>query len=206
MQGGINATRMELLRHRRRLALARRGHHLLKGKQDELLRRFLARLEAYLRARRDLDEAMGALADRSRALRTEVSGETIRIAAWPPASPAVLEQRPSQVLNIQVPVRELRRGAPAPSYAPDQLPAAYDQLAALWMEVLPLMVEVANLESLLTILAEEIERTRRRVNALEHKLIPGLEEGIKSITFRLAEAEMGNLTRLMRVKEIVRGS
>jgi len=197
---------MELLRHRRRLTLARRGHHLLKGKQDELLRRFLAILEAYMKARSLLNDAVAEVARKSREVRTEAAADTVGAASWPPPPPATVEERVAGILNVKIPARELHLPATMPSYAPTQLPAAFDELSLLWKEVVPQMAEVSNLESTLLLLAEEIERTRRRVNALEYKLIPGLEWGIKTITFRLAEAELGNLTRLMRVKDIVRRS
>ncbi len=206
LPGGVNATRMELLRLRRRLALARRGHHLLKGKQDELLRRFLRLLEDYMRAREELEELMRELSSRSREAQAEAQADTLRTAAWPPPPPAELEERSTQILNLAVPVREAHvPGRPA-SYGPTQLPSSYDDLILLWRKSLPRMVSLSNVEVALLSLSDEIERTRRRVNALEYKLIPGLEDGIRTIAFRLAEVELGNLTRLMRVKEIVRGS
>lgn len=204
--GGVNATRMELLRLRRRLTLARRGHHLLKGKQDELLRRFLHLLEQYMRSRSELAGVMSELAARSQEVQAEVQADTLRTASWPPPPSAQLVERAAQILNMAVPVREAHLPGRPPSYGPTQLPASFDELSLLWKKSLPLMVDLSNKEISLVMLADEVERTRRRVNALEFKLIPGLEEGIKTITFRLAEVELGNLTRLMRVKEIVRGS
>jgi V/A-type H+-transporting ATPase subunit D len=197
---------MELLRLRRRLALARRGHLLLKGKQDELLRRFLLLLGEYLRGRRDLHRVMEGLARKTGEVRGEVSRERIRVAAWPPPPEAVLTSRSARILNLQVAAFDLHPPTAGISYGPEALPAAYDELVSLWRRALPLLVEIAEREKALRDLAAEIERTRRRVNALEFNLIPGLEEGVATIRFRLAEAELGNLTRLMRVKDIVRGS
>jgi V/A-type H+-transporting ATPase subunit D len=197
---------MELLRLRRRLALAQRGHLLLKGKQDELLRRFLLLLGEYLKGRRDLRRVMEGLARKTGEVRSEVSPERIRVAAWPPPPEAVLTSRPARILNLQVAAFDLHPPPAGISYGPEALPAAYDELVGLWRRALPLLVEIAEREKALRDLAAEIERTRRRVNALEFNLIPGLEEDVGTIRFRLAEAELGSLTRLMRVKDIVRGS
>jgi V/A-type H+-transporting ATPase subunit D len=203
---GRNATRMELLRLRRRLGLARRGHRLLKGKQDELLRRFLLLLEEYLRARSGLHERMEDLAEKGREVRTSVSADTIRTASWPPPPGARLRERKSRVLNLKIPAYDVSLPELSPAYGPGQLPACHDELVVSWRSAIPVMVEVAEKEKALLLLAAEIERTRRRVNALEYNLIPGLEEGVRTITFKLAEAELGNLTRLMRIKDIVRNS
>lgn len=201
-----SATRMELLRLRRRLSLARRGHHLLKGKQDELLRRFLGLLEAYLRERHALHGLMAALARKTGEVRTELSADSVRVASWPPPPEATVTEGSSHILSLRVPRYDLHQpGGGEGAYGLSQLPASYDELAALWREAGPRMIDVGAREKVLLELAAEIERTRRRVNALEHNLIPGIEEGIRTITFRLAEHELGTLTRLMRIKDIVRG-
>jgi V/A-type H+-transporting ATPase subunit D len=194
---------MELLRSRRRLSLARRGHGLLKGKQDELLRRFLGLMEDYLKSRRSLHRQMEKVARATRQVRTEASATTLQAAGWPPPPPATIDTRETHILNLKVPALDFHQTTTPPAYGPTQLPAVYDELSTLWRETAPLLVEVGSREKTLLLLADEIERTRRRVNALEFKLIPGLEEGIRAITFKLAEAELGALTRLMRIKDIV---
>lgn len=200
-----SATRMELLRLRRRLSLARRGHHLLKGKQDELLRRFLGLLEAYLRERQALHGVMAALARKTGEVRTDLSADSLRVASWPPPPEATVTERSSHILSLRVPRYDLHQPGEEAAYGPTQLPASYDELASLWRKAVPRMIDVGGREKVLLELSAEIERTRRRVNALEHNLIPGIESGIRTITFRLAEHELGTLTRLMRIKDIVRG-
>lgn len=201
---GTSATRMELLRLRKRLLLARRGHHLLKGKQDELLRRFMALLESYLPARRDLNAAFAELEIRIAHARAEVGEDEVRAAAWPPRPRVTVQDRKRRILNLEIPAREARLERHRPAYSPSQLPAPFDDLVEAWEKAVPSLVATADREETLLLLAEEIKRTRRRVSALEYKLIPGLEEGIRLISFKLAEAELGNLSRLMRIKEIVR--
>ena len=201
----MGATRMELLRLRRRLVLARKGHKLLKDKQDELVRRFFALFDGYLAARDRLHRSMEDLAAKSLEARIDTPAVEIRAAAWPQRASARLESGVASILNLRVPRYELVQPAWSPSYSPRQVSAAYDTLAAGWQRVVPLLVAVAEKEKALRLLAEELSALRRRVNALEHRLLPGLEAGIRSIALALAEQERSGLTRLMRVKELVRG-
>lgn len=205
MRTRVNATRMELLRLRRRLVLARKGHKLLKDKQDELVRRFFALLDGYLKARDRLHRRMERLAGESLLARVDTAADEILASVWPQSARARLEAGSEPVLNLRVPRYVLAQPPWTPSYSPRQLSASYDGLAAAWQEVVPLLVAVAAKEKSLRLLAAEIEATRRRVNALEYTLIPGLEEGIRGISLALAEQERSSLTRLMRVKEMVRG-
>lgn len=205
MPARLSATRMELLRLRRRLELARKGHKLLKDKQDELVRRFFGLFEGYLTARERLHRRMEGLAGESLLARVDAGADEIRTAAWPQTAQARLEAGEESVLNVRVPRYRLLQPPWSPSYGPGELSAAYDALAAGWQEAVPLLVTVAGGEKTLRLLAAEIEATRRRVNALEYRLIPGIEAAIRGITLALAEQELSSLTRLMRVKEIVRG-
>jgi V/A-type H+-transporting ATPase subunit D len=200
----VSATRMELLRMKKRLSLARRGHYLLKGKQDELLRRFMALLEEYLPRRRELEAVFAALESKIVDAAAETEPSEAATAAWPLPPPLDVEKGVRRILNLEVPVRKAPDKGPGPSYGPLQLPVTFDDVVTGWADMVPILLDGADGEETLLLLADEIERTRRRVNALEFRLIPDLEEGIRLITFKLAEAELGNLSRLMRVKEIVR--
>jgi len=201
----VGATRMELLRLRRRLVLARKGHKLLKDKQDELVRRFFALFDGYLAARDRLHRAMDDLAALSLEARIDTAEVEIRAAAWPQRASARIGAGSESILNLRVPRYELAQPPWEPAYSPRQLSAAYDALALGWQEVVPLLVAVAQREKALRLLAGELSALRRRVNALEYTLIPGLEVSIRSISLGLAEQELSALTRLMRVKEMVRG-
>lgn len=200
----VSATRMELLRLRRRLALARRGHKLLKDKQDELLRRFFELFDGYLALRGRLHGQLADAAGRSLEARIETPPDEIAAESWPPGSPARLVPRSVRILSLQVPRFGLEQPPWAPAHGPHQLSAAYDELASAWHRLVEPLVETAQREKALRLLAEELSALRRRVNALEYTLIPDLEAGIRAITFKLAEQELGSLTRLMRVKEVVR--
>ncbi len=205
MQTTVSVTRMELLRLRRRLVLARKGHKLLKDKQDELVRRFFALFDGYLTARERLHLRMEHLAGQALLARVETAADEIRAATWPRRAGARLVVGTESILNLRVPSYELVQPAWEPAYSPHQLSAAYDELARGWQQVVPLLVMVAQKEKALRLLAKELSALRRRVNALEYTLIPGLEGGIRAITLGLAEQELSALTRLMRVKEMVRG-
>lgn len=201
---GGAATRMELLRLRRRLALARRGHKLLKDKQDELARRFLELLERYLAARGRLHAAMRGLGPLGVAARVESSTTEVLGATWPRRSVFRVEARSAPILSLRVPAYRLDAPPWQPSHGPRQLSAAWDALAASWRAAAPLLVEVAEAERTLRRLADELALLRRRVSALEHRLIPGIEEALRRGAIALAEQERSALTRLMRVKELVR--
>ena len=137
MQTRVSATRMELLRLRRRLVLARKGHKLLKDKQDELVRRFFALFDGYLTARADLHLRMEPLAGQARLARIENSGDEIRAAVWPQQARARVVAGTESILNLRVPRYELVQAAWEPSYSAHQLSAAYDELAASWRQVVP---------------------------------------------------------------------
>ena len=202
---GGAATRMELLRLRRRLALARRGHKLLKDKQDELARRLLGGFEGYLAARRRLHEALRGLGELGAEARVESGAADVLAATWPRRSVGRVDAGSASVLSLRVPSFRLRSAPWEPSHGPRQLSASWDALAAAWRAAAPLLVEVAGAERTLRLIAAELAMLRRRVSALEYRLIPDLEGGIRSGGEALAEQERATLTRLMRVKEVVRG-
>jgi V/A-type H+-transporting ATPase subunit D len=204
VSGKVTATRMGLLRRKKRLALARRGHYLLKGKQDELLRRLMELLEEYLPARSSLDGRWQDLHASIEDAAAETDPAEAEVASWPPPSFATVKSGVRRILNLEVPERAIESLPDGFPYGVLQLSACMDDAVAGWKEFLVPALSVADMEDALTLLSDEIERTRRRVNALEFRLIPELEDEIRLITLKLAEAELGNLSRLMRVKEIVR--
>ncbi len=201
---GGAATRMELLRLRRRLDLARRGHKLLKEKQDELARRFLDLLERYLAARRRLHAAMRGLGPLGTVARIESSTTEVLGATWPRRSVYRIEAGAGSILSLRVPAYRLHPAPWQPSHGPRQLSASWDELAAAWRAATPVLVEAAGAERALRRLAAELVLLRRRVSALEHRLIPGIEEALRHGAIALAEQERSTLARLLRVKELVR--
>lgn len=200
----INATRMELLRLKKRIVIARRGHKLLKDKQDELMRRFLEMIKGYRNLRQDVE---GKLANAFQSFvfsRAVTKKEYLEESFLGLKAPLEVELSTFSIMNIKAPQLELKSMPDVYTYGFSDTPADLDQSLSLLSEVLPLMIQLAQTEKSIELLAEEIEKTRRRVNALEYVLIPNLQDTIKHITMRLAEMERSTLTRLMKVKDIVR--
>ena len=199
----VNPNRMELLRLRRRGEIARRGHKLLRDKLDELLKEFLARITAVRRLRADVETELATAFGLLAVARAEAGSATLSQALMAGAPAELLTVTEKPLMNVRIPVvtvRELpERGGYSFATTPAVLDGALDRLAA----VVPRMLELAEREKAIELLAAEIERTRRRVNALEYVLIPQIDETVRDIRMKLDEVERGNLTRLMKVKEMV---
>jgi V/A-type H+-transporting ATPase subunit D len=204
MRLAVNPTRMELLRLRKRLQLARRGHKLLKDKQDELMKRFMGLVgqikELRLSVEGELEQAWGRFLVAGSAGGREVVETAVSV----PTRTTYVEVGKEHIMNVVVPVFALKTEGKLASYGLATTPAELDTALIAMEKVLGRMVELASKEKALELIGDEIEKTRRRVNALEYTLIPNLQETIRYISMKLAEMERGNLTRLMRVKEIVR--
>ena len=202
----VNPNRMELLRLRRRLEIARRGHKLLKDKFDELMKPFLAMIkdtrDLRTEVERELLEAhrMFALAS------SETSGRELEEALSIPRASAQVSVTRTSIVSVVVPSFELQMEGDFDCYGLALTPALLDVALGRFKELLSRMVRLARQEHALKALAWEIEKTRRRVNALEYVLIPQLEDTIRYITMKLDEFERSNLTRLMKIKEMVAGS
>jgi V/A-type H+-transporting ATPase subunit D len=195
---------MELLRLRKRLSLARRGHKLLKDKQDELMKRFMGLVGQIKELRMSVEEELEQSFKRFLVARSVGGGEVVETAVSLPTRKTNVEVGQQRVMNLIVPVFELKSEGKVASYGLASTPAELDTALMAMEKALGRMVELASKEKALELIGDEIARTRRRVNALEYILIPNLEETIRYVSMKLSEMERGNLTRLMRVKEIVR--
>lgn len=201
----INPNRMELLKLRRRERMARRGHKLLKDKLDALMKKFMA-LVAEARGKRvdiedDLARAFGLLS----LVRGEAGSVVTAEALSGAPSETVIGVGAANVLSVKVPVFSTPRAAPEFSYSLATTPALLDEAVGEFSTVLGRLVELAQVEKSIQLLAWEIEKTRRRVNALNHILIPRLDEAITYINMSLAEQERANTARIMKIKEMVEG-
>jgi V/A-type H+-transporting ATPase subunit D len=195
---------MELLRLRKRLGLARRGHKLLKDKQDELMKRFMGLVTQIKELRLSVEDELEQSFKRFLVARSVGGGEVVETAVSLPTRKTNVEVGQQRVMNLVVPVFELKSEGKVASYGLATTPAELDTALMAIEKALGRMVELASKEKALELIGDEIARTRRRVNALEYILIPNLEETIRYVSMKLSEMERGNLTRLMRVKEIVR--
>jgi len=205
MKLDIPPTRMQLLRLKRRGLIARRGHKLLKDKQDELMRRILELVnrirESRLQIEDELKRAFGDFYFASSKQDPRATDEALLATT----KTIDIEYTTERILNLKIPKFKKKIAGGLIGYGFMTTSGDLD-LALLKIDrLIARLLELAELEKALELLADEIEKTRRRVNALEYILIPSIDETIKFINLKLSEMERGDLTRLMRVKEIVRG-
>ena len=199
----IIPTRMELNRTRRRLTTAIRGHKLLKDKRDELMRRFLDRIYECEKLRKKVEEALEDSRRSFIAARAEMSDEAVNTALAAPRHETEIEARIENIMSVSVPALELKAFNDIPSYGYAFTAAALDDAADELREIIPDMLRLAQLEHSCRMMAGEIEKTRRRVNALEHVIIPEAQSTIKYIMMKLDENERSNQVRLMKVKDMM---
>lgn len=203
----VNPTRMEMKRLQTRYQTARKGHKLLKDKRDELMRRFL---EVVREDRRLRERVEAALTDayRSFTVASAVSSPNMLYEALLcPKKEGTLAVDYQNVMSVTVPTFELKLLSEDAddhcnyglAFTSGELDASLRELSGIMED----MIRMAELEKTAQLLAEEIERTRRRVNALEYILMPQYLETIKTIKMKLDENERGNTTRLMKVKDMM---
>lgn len=209
MEIRVNPTRMELNRLKRRLAMAQRGHKLLKDKRDELMRKFLELIRENRSLRAKVEEELSCSFANFLLARAVMSPESLEEAIMFPMASVEVEVERLNLMNVRVPTfrlpkEENQKGEVYP-YGFANTSAELDTSISALSAVLPQLIRLAELEKAIYLLADEIEKTRRRVNALEHVLIPRLQDTIKYISMKLDENERGALTRLMKIKDIVRG-
>ena len=202
----VNPTRMELTQMKRRLVTARRGHKLLKDKRDELVRQFVTLVRENLRLRKQVEGELGyALKDFALA-RAVMEPGALRQALLYPAREASIRAGRRNILSVRVPefkVDESSLGEAQLPYGMAETSAQLDNAIATMAQALPNLIALAEKEKTASLLADEIQKTRRRVNALEYVMIPQFEETIRYITMKLEENERGALTRLMKVKDMI---
>lgn len=202
----VNPTRMELTRIKRRLVTAKRGHKLLKDKRDEMVRQFIGLIRENHALRREVEnELSNALKDFAMA-RAVMDPKSLEEAVLYPARQVSLTIGQKNILSVRVPTISVDQSSLAEtelSYGLAETSAQLDGAIATLAEVLPKLVRLAEIEKACNLLADEIEKTRRRVNALEYVMIPQFIETIRFITMKLDENERGSLTRLMKVKEMI---
>lgn len=200
----INPNRMELLRLRRRLILAQRGHKLLQDKLEEMMHRFMILLKDIDRAKADFKIKMQNILKNLLYCRITSSKSNFEESLFKIDSRIKIGISTTRIMNIKVPLFNLEELKIEKLYDFFKTSAQLDLVVADARDYVESLLKLAQLLKTLDILSYEIERTRRRVNALKYLLIPSIQDTIRYITQKLNEFERGNLVRLMRVKEIVR--
>ncbi|MFR1708471.1 MAG: V-type ATP synthase subunit D [Clostridium sp.] len=204
----VNPTRMELSKLKKRLVTATRGHKLLKDKQDELMRRFIELVKYNNKLRSEVeDKLQGAFKDFLMAS-AAISPEFLEEAISYPKESISLELSEKNIMSVNVPVMNFVRKLEGDSgsiypYGFYSTSSELDNSIEQLYLILPKLLELAEVEKSCQLMADEIEKTRRRVNALEYMTIPQLQETIKYIKMKLDENERGALSRLMKVKDMM---
>ena len=201
----VNPTRMELRRLKNRLKTATRGHKLLKDKSDEMIRQFMLYVRENKRLREEVEKE---LTDSLKALmlaRDVSSDAVIEEAIAMPSAKVGLETSSKNVMSVDVPVFTITESEASELYPYSfaSVTSELDDSIASLTGLLPKLLKLAEVEKTCNMLADEIEKNRRRVNALEYVMIPQLEETIKYIAQKLDENERGATTRLMKVKSMI---
>lgn len=200
----INPTRMELTRLKNQLAIAKRGHKLLKDKQDEMVRQFMLIIRQNKQLREEVEKELKEIIKSFSSAQLKVSREGIYEALMVPAKSANVEVSERNVMNIKVPtVKFVDNGDIDLTYGFAFTPSELDGSIISLSKLLPKFIELAGLEKACDMLASEIEKTRRRVNAIEFIMIPDMEASIKYIVQKLDDNERSNIIRLMKSKEII---
>lgn len=200
----VNPTRMELRKLKARLKTASRGHKLLKDKSDEMIRQFLIFAQENKRLREEIEsELAGALHSFMLAQAVATTPQIEQAVAMPDykVDVAVTERN---VMGVDVPGIEIvKSGDVTLPYDFASATAELDEATEKISKLTEKFLKLAEVEKTCNMLADEIEKNRRRVNALEYVMIPQLNETIKYIVMKLDENERGNLTRLMKVKSMI---
>ena len=204
----VNPTRMELSRLKKRLATSTRSHKLLKDKQDELMRQFINLVKYNNQLRKEVEEKLSSSLKDFVMARAVMSSEFLEEAIIYPKEKISVEVGEKNVMSVSVPVMNFKRqlegdeGSIYPYGFANTSSELDDTLSKLY-GILPQLLELAEVEKSCQLMADEIESTRRRVNALEYMTIPQLQETIKYIRMRLDENERSATTRLMKVKSMI---
>ena len=203
----VNPTRMELTRLKGKLRTAQRGHKLLKDKRDELMKQFLDTVREVRALRAEVEDELMTVHGSFTVASALMSAQALEQALVYPKQSVELTMTFQNIMSVNVPVYDFqtKTKSDADIYpygfaaTSGELDAAVDALGKVFRK----MLKLAQIEKSAQLMAEEIEKTRRRVNALEYVKIPEMEVNIKYITMKLEENERANTIRLMKVKDMV---
>lgn len=203
----VNPTRMELTRLKKKLITARRGHKLLKDKRDELMRQFLDLVKENKKLREEVEKGISASNKNFVLAKAVMRSEYLSAALMSSKQAVSVDVKKKNVMSVEIPVFDYKTKTADEndmySYGLAFTSGDLDFAVKSLSEVFPSMLRLAECEKSCRLMAAEIEKTRRRVNALEHVMIPELEKNIKYITMKLDENERSTQIRLMKVKDMM---
>ena len=203
----VNPTRQELTRLKGRLRTSIRGHKLLKDKRDELMRQFLEKVRENKTLREQVEKGIKAANKNFLLARAGMQDQVLNTAMLAPKQRVSVEAGMENVMSVEIPTFDFKTRTPDQNdifsygfaFTSGELDGAVQSLA----DIFPDMLKLAEIEKSCQLMAVEIEKTRRRVNALEHVMIPELQANIKYISMKLDEYERSTQIRLMKVKDMV---
>lgn len=203
----VNPTRMELTRLKKKLAVATRGHKLLKDKRDELMRQFLEIVRENKELRQSVETSVKTANKSLIIARSLMQKEALNTALMMPKQQVEINISQKNIMSVDVPQFEAKTKTDNPhdiySYGYAFTGGDLDEGVHTLAKALPDILKLAQQENAAQLMASEIEKTRRRVNALEHVMIPDLKDTIRFITMKLDENERSSQTRLMKVKDMM---
>lgn len=204
MLANVNATRMELLRLKKRLNLAWRGHKLLKDKRDELMRQLLEVIDEVKELRLSIEKEFQSIVERFVLARASIGPYQVEQELLLPVKKISVSISKRNIIGVHVPVYAKEVSGDIIPYGYMNTSGEMDIALNDFDKSIENLLDLAEKEKAVQLMAMEIEETRRRVNVLEYKLIPSIIETIRFITMKLDETERSNTVRLMKVKDIVR--
>lgn len=199
----VKPTRMELLNLKKRVKSAKRGHKLLKDKQDGLMKTFMEIIREAKSVRREVEKKLSKAFKNFMQASSMMMPGMLESALLYPSAKVELEVKTRNVMSVRIPYFSLQQEGDILNYGYLQTSAELDIALAAFQEVFPLLIKLAEIEKQAQQLAAELETTRRRVNALEYRLIPDLSETVKFISMKLAEAERSTIVSVMRIKAMI---
>lgn len=191
---------MAMLGLKRKIKSAKRGHKLLKDKQDGLMQKFMEIIREAKRIREEVEERLGAAFKNFIRAGSIMEEEFLEGALLFSTAKTELSVKTKNVMSVRIPQFKLKQSGEAINYGYLQTSGELDIALQSFQDVFPLLIELAEIEKSAEALADELEKTRRRVNALEYRMIPDLQDTIKFISMKLGEMERGAVINTMIVK------
>ena len=205
MQQNVSATRMTLLQLRRRVGLAARGHRLLSEKRDEICRQLVIISKTLKKLRDQVEKELLETTRRFMMARSSMEPENLKAAMEIPTKKFSLAIRFASIMSVKVPELSKKIEGDIICYGFATTSGELDVALRALERAFDTLIELAGKEKQAQLLATELQSTRRRVNVLEHVVIPDLQETIKYIYSKLGEAERDNISRLMIIADMIRG-
>lgn len=201
----VNPTRMELRKVRAKLKTAQKGHELLKEKMNELIRNFYSIIKQTKQLRMEVEKQLKIVFENYETAKTRLSENEIKLLFLLPSKTFDYNFTTTSYLSVEVPKVELTENTVDKNmpYSPLSSTTRMDKAVSLFYELFPQIVALGEIEKSAILLANEIEKCKRRVNALENVIMPKYQQTIDNIEFKLAENERGTISKLMKVKDMI---